>query len=112
VEQHAAHLRRPLEELAAEPYWHTDHTAMFEAFFAELERHGVEPIATLRNSVVYDAGARYVPLDEAVERFAAPRRRPVRPLSVVSRLASGARHRATRRPTGAPAATRPAGRDL
>jgi hypothetical protein len=76
-EAHLRHLRTPIEERPAEPYWHVDHTPALRTFFAELERYGVEPIATLQDSVIYDAGARYVPLDEAVERFAVPiRRRP------------------------------------
>jgi hypothetical protein len=73
-------LRAPAEQLAAMPFYIQDHTPTFRMFFAELERYGVEPVATLKESVVYDAGARFVSLDEAIERFAVPaRRRPSRP---------------------------------
>jgi hypothetical protein len=83
----AAYLREPPEVIASRPYYaRRDHTPSFRIFFAELERHGVEPIATLQDSVVYDAGARYVPLDEAIERFAVPvRRGPARPPLIARR---------------------------
>jgi hypothetical protein len=75
LEDRLRELRTPVEEQAAAPYWHADHTPALQVFFAELERHGVEPIATSQDSAIYDAGARYVPLDEAIERFAVPARR-------------------------------------
>jgi hypothetical protein len=68
-ERHIRILKTPVEQLAKEPYWHEDHTPAFRAYFDELDRYGVEPIATSEKSVVYDAGARYVELDEAFDRF-------------------------------------------
>jgi hypothetical protein len=86
LERRQLRLRTPVEELLAQPYWHVDHTPSFRTFFAELERYGIEPIATLENSVVYDAGARLMALDEAVERFARPARRgPARPPLIARR---------------------------
>ena len=79
-EAHVAELLRPVEELATEPYWHVDHTPLFRSFFAELERYGVEPIATSENSVIYNAGARYVPLDEALATLSTPPARRALPV--------------------------------
>jgi hypothetical protein len=89
-ERHVGFLRAPIEELKARPYFHVDHTPTFRHYFDELDRYGVEPIATSEDSVVLDAGARYVPLDEAFERFAV---RPAsrRPGRAAVLAASGAR---------------------
>lgn len=40
-----------------------DHTELFKAYFYDLKCAGIEPIATLENSVIHRSGAEYVPLD-------------------------------------------------
>jgi len=72
-------LKRPPEESAGQTYWHQSPTEVFpepywngspagvwRLYFDELDRYGVEPIATSRNSIIYEAGARYVDLDEVL----------------------------------------------
>jgi hypothetical protein len=49
-----------------EPYWDGSPTGVVSLYFEELDRYGIEPIATSRNSIIYGAGARYVDLDEAL----------------------------------------------
>ena len=49
-----------------EPYWNGSPAAVWGLYFDELDRYGVEPVATSRNSIIYEAGARYVDLDEAL----------------------------------------------
>lgn len=47
-----------------QPFFRVDHTPSFRAYFDILARNGVEVIATTPESVVADAGARIIPLDE------------------------------------------------
>ena len=56
-------LRTPIEELADVPF-EPETAERFRAYFDELERYGVEPVTTLEDSVVADAGARFVELDD------------------------------------------------
>ncbi len=78
-ERAVAPLRRPPQQLHSEtywpeapsqafpePYWNGSPASVWRMYFDELDRYGVEPIATTRDSVIYDAGARYVALDEVL----------------------------------------------
>lgn len=59
-----ASVNRPSSECMG-PFFHIDHTPIFKAYFDILLRGGIEVIATTAQSVVADAGARVVPLEEA-----------------------------------------------
>lgn len=47
-----------------EPFFSVDHTPTFSAYFEILKRNSVDVVATTADSVVADAGARVVPLEE------------------------------------------------
>lgn len=44
-----------------------DHEDLFKAYFNDLRKGGVEPIATLRDSIIERAGARFVELDHLLK---------------------------------------------
>lgn len=59
-------LKEP-EPMAAEEFWPFSFAPTFRAYFEQIRRHGVEPVATLRESVGFEAGASLQSLDEALE---------------------------------------------
>lgn len=65
-----AHLLDKLDEppaaMDSRPFYEQSHVDAFAAYFAELRRRGVEPIATLEESVVARAGAAVHELDEVL----------------------------------------------
>lgn len=58
-------LKEP-EPMAATEFWPFSFAPTFAAYFDQIRRHGVEPVATLRDSVVFEAGASLQDLDEAL----------------------------------------------
>ncbi len=63
LERDLESLNRPLEE-CMKPFYDIDHTPTFKAYFEILNRNGVDVVATTRESIVADAGARVVDLNE------------------------------------------------
>lgn len=59
-------LRVPKEVLANQQFYDNSHQESFRDFFRAIKEHGVEPFATLSDSVVALAGARVVSIDEAL----------------------------------------------
>ena len=49
-----------------QPFYKIDHTPTFRAYFEILARNGVDVVATTPESVVADAGARVIPLDDVL----------------------------------------------
>lgn len=45
-----------------------DHTDLFRSYFGDLKQHGVEPIATSKESIIAKAGASYISLADLLER--------------------------------------------
>lgn len=56
----------PREEAERTPFYEQNHLETFRAYVEELDRHGVEVLSAARDSVVVDAGARYVALDSVL----------------------------------------------
>lgn len=62
-----------------QPFYKIDHAATFRAYFDILARNGVDVVATTPDSVVADAGAWVIPLEDVLaapgiaQSLAAPR---------------------------------------
>lgn len=61
------YLMIPLEKFQKNAYYTVDHAQTFKSYLEELQRHGIETISTREESVVSDAGARYVSLDQVLQ---------------------------------------------
>lgn len=60
-------LKEP-EPMAATEFWPFSFAPTFRAYFEQIRQHGVEPVATLRESVVFEAGASLQGLDDALRQ--------------------------------------------